>query len=183
MNPSSNLEKYVSRWLIVTIGYIITFFVALWVADLIRVAVFSVRYPDVDANMLDLSLLIKSNGKINALFNDGYQFSFFVGLFFLFQSLCVLGSTFWEKVSFVKTFAASTVIVLLFILLARWTILLFYTDVKQFENVLTSVFGRRKEMSDNEIFMMLTGIFAFFTLINWTISFFRFRESEIIKRW
>ena len=185
MNPSSNLEKYVSRWLIVTVGYIIAFFAALWLADLLRVAIFSVRYPNVDVHMLDFSKLIApervSYGGEYVFFCARF-FGVWVGLFFLLQSICVLGSTFWEKVSFVKTFAASTVIVLLFILLARWTILIFYTDFNQFGNALDSIFNNT-EMSENILMMILTCTFAFFTLVNWAVAFFRFRESEIIKRW
>ena len=178
MNPASNLEKYVSRWLIVTVGYTIAFFAALWLADLLRVAIFSIRYPEIDINMLNIGKLTGTGN----LFPNNYFFCMCVGLFFFFQSICVLGSTFWEKASFVKTFAASTVIVLLFFLLSKWTISVFYTNFNQFENVLESIFWKN-EMSDDKIFMVMTGVFVFFTLINWTIAFFRFRESEIIKRW
>ena len=184
MNPSSNLEKYFSRWLIVTVGYIITFFVALWLADLLRVAIFSVRYPKVDVHLLDFSKLISpesSSYSYEYVFPNKYFFEICVGMFFLFQSICVLGSTFWEKVSFVKTFAASVVIVLSFFLLARWTISIFYSEFYQFTNVLDSIFGRN-EISKNYM-MTITGVFALFTLVNWTIAFFRFRESEIINRW
>ena len=180
MNPSSNLEKYVSRWLIVTVGYIIAFFVALWLADLLRVAICSARYPEIDVNMLDLGELIGMRNAGNVFSYN--EFGFFVGLFFFLQSVCVLGSTFWEKVSFVKTFAAATILVLLFLLLANWTISIFYTDFEQFTNVLDS-FAKENQMSDTAFFTITTSVFASLTLVFWIFAFFRFRESEIIKRW
>jgi len=187
MNPSSNLEKYVSRWLIVTVGYIIAFFVALWLADLLRVAIFSIRYPEGESNMISISRLTSADCNGNLLFYIKYHFGFLAGLFLFYQSICVLGSTFWEKASFVKTFAALTVIVWVFFLFVRWAILIFYTGLNHFGNVveymLYSVFGRNNEISGNNLMMVMTGVFVFFTLINWTIAFFRFRESEIIKRW
>ena len=155
MNPSSNLEKYVSRWLIVTVGYIIAFFAALWLADLLRVAICSVRYPEIDVNLLDFGKLIETKGDRGSyVFGSGNEFGFFVGLFFFLQSICVLGSTFWEKVSFVKTFATGTILVLLFLLLANWTISIFYTDFEQFTNVLDS-FSQLKQMSDNDFFRII----------------------------
>ncbi|MDR2473683.1 MAG: hypothetical protein LBD53_09025, partial [Tannerella sp.] len=33
VSPASNLEKYLSRWMIITVGYILAFFAALWVSD------------------------------------------------------------------------------------------------------------------------------------------------------
>jgi len=183
MNPSSNLEKYVSRWLIVTVGYIIAFFVALWLADLLRVAICSVRYTEIDVNLLDFGKLIETKGDRGSyVFGSGNEFGFFVGLFFLLQSICVLGSTFWEKVSFVKTFATGTILVLLFLLLANWTISIFYTDFEQFINVLDS-FAKENQMSDTAFFTITTSVFSLLTLVFWIFAFFRFRESEIIKRW
>jgi hypothetical protein len=178
MNPASILEKYLSRWIIVTIGYIIAFFVAFWFADLIRVAIYSVSYPEIDVHMLDFGKLITNNG----LFESNSEFAIAVGVFFFLQSICVLGSTFWEKASFVKTFAASVIIVLLFFLLADWTISIFYADYSQFSNVTDSIFGSGK-ITDDEIYIIIAGIFMFSALVSWTIAFFRFRESEIIKRW
>ena len=180
MNPASNFEKYLSRWLIVTVVYIIAFFVALWFADLLRVAFFSVRYPEIDVNMLNFGKLIGTDG----VFPDNYLFCMCIILFLFCHSLCVLGSTFWEKNSFIKTFAALIVIVFGFIMLSRWTILAFYGGFNQFGNVLSSIIdGNVIAISDNNLTMAITCVFVFFTLINWAIAFFRFRESEIIKRW
>ena len=183
MSPASILDKYVSRWLIVTIGYIIAFCVALWLADLLRVAIYSVSYPEIDVNLLDFGKLIGTEGdRANNVFENGNEFRFFVGLFFFLQSACILGSTFWEKASLVKTFATGTILVLLFLLLVNWTISIFYTDFEQFTKVLDS-FVKENQMSDTTFFTIMTGVFSLFTLVFWIFAFFRFRESEIIKRW
>jgi hypothetical protein len=60
--PASDFEKYISRWLIVTIGYIIAFFIALWIADAIRVAFFAYKYPKLNVQFLDLNKLVNPEG-------------------------------------------------------------------------------------------------------------------------
>lgn len=182
--PASDLEKYLSRWVIVVVGYTIAFFLALWLADLFRVAIFSIRYPNIDVEMLNFRELINTNyyrtGDVGGYaFFSTHFFYMCLSFFFLLQSICVLGSTFWEKASFVKTFAASLVIVFSFLLVSRWTILLFFQDFNQFSRLSNS----KLDFSESLGFLILTGVFVFFALVNWTIAYFRFRESEIIKRW
>lgn len=180
MLPSSSLEKYLSRWLIMVVGYILFFFVALWLVDLLRVAVFSIAYPTVDVSMLDFKNLINPSDSYQReyIFSQRNIFYMCLSFFFMSQSILFLGSTFWEKNTFVKTFAAFLGIVLLFFMVARWTILIFYKDVGQFFDM--QFFNQSK---DSTIAATLTVVFLFFTLLNWVLAYFRFRESEIIKRW
>ncbi|NDV45904.1 hypothetical protein D0T49_02435 [Paludibacter sp. 221] len=183
INPSSNLEKFLSRWLIVSVGYVIMFFVCLWLADMLRVAILSIRFPQFDIPMLDFGRMMPTEGKnnISFVFFSRSFFSMWVGVYTLTQSLFILGATFWEKATFVKTFSAGIIIWGALIMLCRWTIMAFYNgDFSQFGNVLDSFSMNRIEESTG--FTIITCILLFFTLANWTISFFRFRESEIIKR-
>ena len=183
--PSSNLEKYFSRWIIITIVYIILFFISIWIADAIRVAICSACYPDISVTFVDLSKLVFTTDSYN---NNDYAFPaevFIVvtSLYFLLQSFFILGSTFWEKSSFIKTFTAGALIILSYILICRWAILLFYGDFDRFFNVLSSFESIGKEdISERLTTIILSSVISFFTLINWSLSYFRFRESEIIKR-
>ena len=185
INPSSNLEKFMTRWIIVTVGYIISFFIALWIADILRVGVCSARYPDIDVTFLDITKLMSSDETgvfFEYLFSKGL-FMTVTAMFFLFQSFFILGSTFWEKSTFVKTFSAGILISLSFALICRWTILIFYGSFNEFVDVFVSVIPSTNIDVNKESAAAITSlVISLFTLINWTLAYFRFRESEIIKR-
>ena len=185
VSPSSNLEKYLTRWIIVTVVYIISFFIAMWFADAIRVAICSARYPDLDIAFIDLTKLINLNPNWDASYLFPYKWVFFlcVATYSLFQSLFILGSTFWEKTSFVKTFTVGASIVFLYVMICRWAILFFYGTFDKFANVLNSFDSAKRSNMNEDISLTITiSVISAFTLINWTLAFFRFRESEIIKR-
>ena len=185
ISPSSNFEKFFSRWIIVTIGYILAFFVAMWMADALRVAVITARYPDLEIKFMDLTKLIYPRGDYTAyregvMPKDVFTISLFV--YFFSQSLYILGSTFWEKSSFIKTFVAVLIINIVFINICRLTMILFYEEgTSGFINVLNSFFSNNEVMEKPPLFLLYTAL-SVFTLANWVLAFFRFRESEIIKR-
>jgi hypothetical protein len=182
--PASNVEKVFSRWLLVTVGYVIAFFVALWLADAIRVAICSFNYPNMEVGFMDLGKIAQT-GKSN--FAQGYMlpsfaiFYLFLSMYFFLQSIFILGATFWEKASYVKTFSAAIVLVILFVLVCRWAILFSYDDFGQFENVLRS-FTLLDSYTTDAKMGLLTLFFSFIALFNWTLAFLRFKESEVIKR-
>ncbi|NDV65973.1 hypothetical protein [Bacteroides sp. 224] len=182
--PASNVEKFLSRWLILTVGYTLAFFVALWVADAFRVVVCSIKYPDLDVPFMDLSKLV-SVGEYDHSYLFPEMILFWLCLTFclFIQSLFILGSTFWQKSTFLKTFATGVVISGLFLFICNLTIQLFYEDYNQFGNVINS-FDTIVFLQDKDGAVCLAiGILAFLALFNWTLAFFRFKESEIIKRW
>ena len=186
ISPSSNLEKYLSRWIIVTIGYIIAFFISFWIADAIRVGICSARYPELDIHFLNLGKLIypgKGGNPGNYLFYDSSHFNIAISAYLFFQSIFILGSTFWEKATFIKTFSAGVIITIVLILICRWTILLSYGDFNTFFNMLNSFESQMAgHVDQNKASTGITVVLSVCALINWTLAFFRFRESEIIKR-
>ena len=182
--PASDVEKFISRWLIVTIGYIIAFFIALWMADAVRVAILSYSFPKLDIRLLDWSKLInpaKENRYSDYVFYNKDFFLLCISIYALLQSLFILGATFWEKASFVKTFSAIVGIGILYILLNKWMIHIVHDDINHFGESLGNIFEKNRA-TENTAMLFFGCIFAFFTLLNWIIAFFRFRESEIIKR-
>ena len=183
--PSSNFEKYFSRWLIVTIGYIVVFFIALWLADLLRVLICSIKFPEGEFRMLDFSKLIctKSKGSGVYVFDHPTIFGLILSIYFLLQSVFILGTTFWQKNSFIKTFSLSAILIVLFILICSWAISSFYEDFNSFGNVMNSFFFTSNYYySWKKPTIIVTFIISCFTLIYWVIAYFRFKESEIIKR-
>jgi len=183
ISPASNLEKYLTRWIITTMGFIVAFFAAMWIADAIRVALCSMRYPEIEIKFLDLSKLYYPD-KIfinsDSMVPKGV-FQFFLSLYFLFQSIFLLGSTYWEKASFIKTFTFGAVITAAFILICRWTILLFYGSLDGYGNVMSS-FEINHTISEEQAVTIAAIVLAVFTLTFWVLAYFRMKESEIIKR-
>ena len=185
MIPASDFEKFFSRWLIVTVGYAIAFFIALWLADVIRVAFWSYHFPDSDTQFLDFSRLVnpkeKNNFRDYAFFSKAF-FGYCISFYALLQSLFILGATFWEKSSFIKTFSAIVIVVILFLYLNWLMIKIVHHDLDNFGWILDTVFPKKVGVAENVIILTVTCILNFFTLLFWAIAFFRFRESEIIKR-
>lgn len=182
-NPASDLEKFLSRWLIVTVGFVIAFCCALWMADLLRVAVFSVRFPKVDVRMIDWSRLVFPGEKhgtitIGYLFPHRSLFGLGVAAFLFCQSLYVLGATFWEKSSFMKTFAALCIISLLYIPVARLAYLWAFPDPDAFAVSMNML----NLGSDINSLWYVNGVLLLMAVVNWVLAGFRFRESEIIRR-
>lgn len=184
--PSSNLEKFFSRWSIITVGYIIAFFTALWVADMLRVGICSARFSDMEVHFLDLKKLVYFGDDWDIrqkYFIEERVFIIGVSLYFLFQSLFVLGATFWEKATFVKTFIAGAAVVLAYVLLCRQAILLAYGSFNNFGNMLQSFeLPEKSETTQEQAIALIACVIVLFALINWTLAYFRLRESEITKR-
>jgi len=181
--PASNLEKFLTRWIVITIGFIIAFFTAMWIADALRVTICSYVYPEIDIKYLDLSKLVYP-GKDYSL--RGYMvpksvFILLLCLYFLLQSIFLLGSTFWEKLSFIKTFTACTVICTAIFYICRLTIILFYGNLDVFGNMMRS-FEWLDTMTEEKVSLIAASIMAVFTVTFWVVSYFRLKESEIINR-
>lgn len=183
--PASNFEKFFSRWLIVTIGYILVFFTALWLADLLRVLICAIRFPYVEVRMLDFSKLIDTEQMWASHYVFPHKIPFFLALstYFLFHSILILGTLFWMKNSFIKTFSIVAVLTTLFILICRWAVIIFYVDSTEFGNVINSFLPLHRENPENIIFSVIILLLSCFALFNWILAYFRFKESEIIKRW
>lgn len=186
LNPCSSFEKFFSRWLIITIGFIIMFFAVLWLSDLIRVAICSLRFPALNVKLLDLSKLVYTGPEewyygSEFLLGNCHLLMLGLSIYFFTQSLLVLGSTLWEKATFIKTFSAAIVISLLYILICRWTILIFYGNFNEFGYMMNTF--QFNQVNETKVMALVTYAFFFFAVLNWAISYFRFKESEIIKRW
>lgn len=183
--PASDLEKYFSRWLIVTLGYIVMFFVALWLADWFRVAICSFRYPTIEVELLNLKYLVPLSGEDSKyyLMPGINRFVLLTAIYFLFQSLFVLGSTFWAKLSFLKTFAVIAGVITLFQIICRELTFVLYGDFNEFTRNLGTYLRINEGVTENQVVTTIIIIISVFTLVNWVIGYFRFRESEIIKRW
>ena len=177
MTPATSFEKFLSRFLLVVVLYIIAFFLAFKLADYTRIAIFSVRYAELQIIPINLSMLYSGQGEVLA--NSWPAFIALFTSYLFFQSLFILGSILWYKNPFIKTLAAGVIIVLVFVIVDSILVHSLFSDI----SIRTSVGDYIQELAKQ--WLTKKNIIIFFsllTLFNWSISYFRFKSSEIINR-
>ncbi len=171
MLPATSFEKFFSRWLISTVGYLVAFFLVFELADFTRVAVFSLVRPDLSELIEPIKLW-----DMGLMKEPEYARWYLITMYFFVQSLFVLGSAVWPKNSFLKTFAAVMLIVFVYFLLSATLVNSLGKMGGNYPFIFRSMFAERT------LCPILSAFFAVFALVNWTLAYFRFRESEIIQR-
>lgn len=166
MLPASQFEKYLVRWLMMVpvafilycIGFeIINMFHCIWMS--ITVTGFSVWH------MFDFWSALSQQSVWGALAS-----------FAAIQSLFVLGGILWPKRPVVTTFGVLFLLQWIYGLIATGILCLrisdgswclFYDD----------------EPNETSYFVLLVVISGVICLVNYTLTYFRYREAEIINRW
>lgn len=177
MTPVSTFEKYILRWTLFTVGFLLIFFLLFLLADYTRYLVMSFSYPEVEAvtpiPFFDYFYAPWSDNRKWTLFNSALQLRMGLSFYFCVQSLFVLGSTLWPKNAFLKTFAAVTVTGVTLVVVSTWLV----------EEILPSTmalpFGMAPMTFTNLVFVCL----LLLTLFNWVVAYYRYKEMEIINRW
>ena len=146
-------------------------------ADYTRVLVYSLIYPDVKEVILPVNLGdLVGSGKRWYLFHKTYELTLVLSIYCFVQSLFVLGSSVWPKNSFLKTFVSVTIIVLIYVLVGMLVgDMLFSGSSKDYGYIFSSI-------TKEQVTVMVTVGFMLFAFVNWTLAYFRFKESEIIQR-
>lgn len=178
MVPATPFEKFFSRWFVFTVVFLVIFLISYKLADYTRFIIYSLAYPEEKDFIIpvDLSHLVGERKTYYTLCRTGLQFGALLSVYFFVQSLFVLGSSIWPKNSFLKTFASGTVIAIVYFLLAVFMSKMFLENGNYYsENVFTG-------MSEDTAMSIMIVVGIFFTLMNWTLAYFRFKESEIVNR-
>ena len=176
MTPATMFEKFFSRWLVFTFGFLIVFLIAFKLADWTRVAVYMVSYPELKDIIASTPLShLVGKGQFWTVFDDCNYFMLGVSAYFFAQSLFVLGSSIWPKNSFVKTFSAIVVVALIYIAIGSVLAKILFEA--------RGVRGVNQNISDEAMTLWTTIIFFGMAIFNWVVAYFRFKESEIINRW
>ena len=178
MTPATTFEKFFSRFLLVVVVFIIAFFLAFKLADYTKMAIFSIRYPELNIAPINISQGLCSQ-KPDAMTNNWMEFTALFSVYIFFQSLFVLGSTLWYKNPFIKTLAAGVAITLLFYAVDGLLVHSLFND-NQLRFSVGDYCGElmKKWITKQNLFLL----FSLLTLFNWVISYFRFKDSEIINR-
>lgn len=178
MVPVTPFEKFFSRWFVFTVVFLVIFLISYKLADYTRFIIYSLAYPEEKDFIIpvDLSHLVGERKTYYTLCRTGLQFGALLSAYFFVQSLFVLGSSIWPKNSFLKTFASGTVIAIVYFLLAVFMSKMFLENGNYYsENVFTG-------MSEDTAMSIMIVVGIFFTLMNWTLAYLRFKESEIVNR-
>lgn len=172
MVPATSFEKFFSRWLICTIGFLVVFLITYKLADYTRVLLFSMIFsPLKQIAPVDLSHIVGDESYFT-LFKTSLELKLMIAVYFFFQSCFVLGSSIWPKNTFLKTYLALMIITIIYV---------------GFAGAILSNDSLRDDfntnfMSQDTAFSVLIFACAFFALFNWVLAYFRFKESEIINR-
>ncbi|NDV58929.1 hypothetical protein [Bacteroides sp. 519] len=172
MTSATPFEKYFSRWMIYTLVYAVAFIIAFMLADYTRVLISKIMFPNTTIHVASLKHLVVYSPQYS-LMPDVKMFIKLLLLYFFTQSFFFLGSAVWPKNSFVKTFAAGLGIILTYALFAAVTVRILIGE---------SIYIEKFDISIETANTIGMCIMVFFTLFNWTLAYYRFKESEIINR-
>lgn len=159
MSPASDLEKYLSRFLICIVGVTVAFIICFAIADAIRVAYITHEYGDIDG----LSYVGPFGVQVYAE-SEFYLWGFILAV----QATFALGSTVWPKNAFLKTFGVIVALLIIFSFMAKGVFSLFHIPGFRPTPDWIETLGKT-----------VPAIWAIFCYIT---AYYRFKESEIINR-
>lgn len=175
MTPATSFEKFFSRWLISTIVYLVIFLIAFKLADYTRVLIYSLAYPEKMVVASELKYLFAIEGEYAlAKYTDCSVKGLILVGYFFFQSCFVLGSSIWPKNSFIKTFVTGFSVTVIYALILGGIAKLLFDNAS----------GSVPDNGDPEFMVKSISytVGIFFTLLNWVLAYYRFKEAEIINR-
>lgn len=175
MTPATSFEKFFSRWVVFTVVFMLVFLIAFLLADYTRVLICMLLFPKIDTvGAVELKYLFTNNDAYFNIFHSVAQFLLLISGYLFLQSCFVLGSSIWPKNAFLKTFVAGLFLVITYSLLAVGFAKLLLADSHSFNSAL--------DLSEKTIASATSVCLACLALFNWTLAYFRFKETEIINR-
>lgn len=168
--PASQFEKFLSRWLYCTLFIAVAIWACAWISDGIRILALSFFHPH-----LETAMAINSNALGLTAAN---KMHFFIKVIF-FHSIFVLGSTFWQKRSFVKTFLVLIAISMVISYVKRvfgYSLFDMNIPIKISNDNIDDILTDRVTNTLNYILMAAASLFF------WALSYYRFTRMGIVKR-
>ena len=168
--PCSSLEKYLSKLIIHVVGFILVFLASVYLADLIRIIIYSLPESNFEVRSIRLlgELFDEKDNKPMALLSAIY-------LFIL--SLYALGSTFWQKSGFVKTTVALGAIAVTGVLIIFGVAATLFTPESQID------LPKLSQGTQDILYYIATAITFVCTVFIYVLAYYRFKEAELIERW
>lgn len=191
MLPATMIEKFVARFLIVTVGLAAAVFVAASLAEITRYLLLplfnvpetfhqSVLYNLLSMASVDGEQIYRGSGYA---MNMPYQnwLGELCGWAFLLwsHSLYILGENYWYKKPFFKTLGALMLISILFSVLSVHILSWIGDDnMRSFSEWLETNF---QWMTLNKLLSLGVAFFSAFTMFNWWLSYQLFTRSQVVK--
>ena len=191
MLPATMIEKFVARFLIVTVGLAVAVFVAASLAEITRYLLLplfnvpetfhqSVLYNLLSMASVDGEQIYRGSGYA---MNMPYQnwLGELCGWAFLLwsHSLYILGGNYWYKKPFIKTLGALMLISILFSVLSVHILSWIGDDnMRSFSEWLETNF---QWMTLNKLLSLGVAFFSAFTMFNWWLSYQLFTRSQVVK--
>ena len=155
--PVSTFENWLARWILHVPAVIVVFFGSLYLADALRVAIFSPVYPDLPISPFTITGQFHQLGEVGPMFI----------LYFLLTSLYLLGGVFFPRRAIL-----ATSILLFFV---GWL----YVSI----GIGTHAFFDEKPGYDYSLGKnLILAYLCVATLFCWWLSFRRLKELEVIDR-
>ena len=130
---------------------------------------------------VNVRIELSSVGLVKDFLKSGFyqaksSISINIAVYFCRQSFFVLGSVIWPKRSFVNTCVALVCISIAYITVGVIVAKVFAEQFKV--HVINGIYS-----SEDSFSFVVISLCSFIALFNWTLAYFRFKESEIINRW
>lgn len=176
MVPATALEKFLVRLILFLPVFVIMYLGAFYLADLLRYLMMKCLFvdrPDCHPILFKLSFLLEDN-------SDVQMMKMYISCMIVSWSFFALGSALWERQAYLKTAFS------LGLLCAVYTVI-GVTAAEWFTPERTEAGGYIISINEfdnpNMAMNFMVSMAVVITIINYTLSYFRLRESEIINRW
>lgn len=158
--PATALEKYLSFWLIHVLFFFVAYIFIVVGADITRTVLCSMFYPSI-TNIHPTEV-----GPIIEQAPEGMVSILIISYLFI-QSYFMLGSTIWRKYSFFKTFSITLLLLII-------TVSVIILTTSQYTQNHSSGFDFIEFLNEWKYLFVVPVVF------NWTMTYFRFKEAELI---
>ena len=175
MVPATCLEKYLWRLIYVTVGFAVSFIVALLATDVTYLLLNSIFGEEEYRSLTAMSLGLFFGNKIEQFDGSSLLMTWAYVSNAWGYSLFVLGGTFWRRRAFVKTVGCILLAFLLLLTAMQWVPL--SAEHSFYEWVHTVMADEGKAII---AVSLLTAVFFLFTVLNLWLGYRLFRRSQIV---
>lgn len=168
--PASRFEKFAARFVIYILGAWVAA-IAGWIIDVFATYLIMDIFTPIGHFFLPTTtgpLFDSATPRSGTITSVTLFFTIFL------QSIFFLGSTVWPKSSFVKTFVSAFAIAATMVIIA-------VTTVKAFADTLHPSGNNIPAFLDHTLTYLI--LLAIMAMINYTIAFIRYRETDVVRRW
>ena len=175
MVPATSLEKYLWRLIYVTVGFAVSFAVALLATDLTYLLLNSIFGEEEYRSLAGFAIGVYLNWNSLAL-DDSWLLTSWAYVFTAWgYSLFVVGGTVWRRRAFVKTVGCILLAFLLLLTVMQWVPVAAEHSFYDWVNSIMSDEGKATVAVS-----LLTAVFFIFTVFNLWLGYRLFRRSQIV---